>query len=156
MDSNLGFYNYSQLIIKRDNKNARKIIIPKKQSKKRIHKKLKTEASFFPQTGSYRLHGDEDTLIINQTSNEQVAQIYKPTSSKDFKDVNKKLSTSFDVILMETVLPWTFMSNLLREAAKDGNLNLVIDLIQNGAEINDADRFGIFKNYLLNVKILLF
>jgi hypothetical protein len=132
MESNIiGSYDYNQLIIKHDSNNLRKLIIPKNQ---KSLKKLKiTESNYFEPVENLN-----SSILPHRAPNEN--SIYRLSS---IKYNNRKLSKHFDVKLMEMILPWTFMSNSLREASKDGNLNLVIDLIKNGADINDSDQFGI-------------
>jgi hypothetical protein len=132
MESNIiGSYDYNQLIIKHDSNNLRKLIIPKNQ---KPLKKLKiTESNYFEPVENLN-----SSILPHRAPNEN--SIYRLSS---IKHNNRKLSKNFDVKLMEMILPWTFMSNSLREASKDGNLNLVIDLIKNGADINDSDQFGI-------------
>ena len=136
MESNIiGNYNYNQFIIKRDCKNEGKIkiIIPKKKQQQR---KLNSTQCFHQAGNNFRLT-PQQTLLIQQTPNIST-QIYRPSMK-----YNKKISKNFSVELMENILPWTYLSNSLREAAKEGNLKLVIELIKNGADLNEADRFGI-------------
>lgn len=138
MESNIiGNYDYNQLIIKRDNKNQRKILIPTRNTRKNslnINKKCKKFESSLHQF---------QTQFLPPSSTLPITSTCRQTNSHITKD-QSKMSINFDLELMKHVLPWTYLSNSLRDAARDGNLNLVIELIKNGADVNEADRFGTF------------
>ena len=106
-------------------------MIPKSR---RPFKKLKTvESAYFEPEENFN-----SSILPHRGLNEN--SIYRLSAIKYH---NRRISKKFDVNLMEMILPWTFISNSLREASKDGNLNLVIDLVKSGADINEADQFGI-------------